>query len=297
MTQYAPDHTSLTNRLTTFVTQGRSWLDHRGCCGQVDWALLYGATASELCDIRITWRNHVAHLRTVHFVTVTEEPPDFFRIVGATQPPTIVGDGAEVQVEAACDDEDDGDESATPFDSLGGLQPMPQAPNVRILHTARVLVALHGAGELTNPLHKDSVGMLIRQASECNHWHNSAHYRSAAAATKIADANITTVWQYQKFCRRYLRHEHMVPNTVIYRMIIQNSAPTVEWLMDLFSRYSKRATITRDEDKILRAFEMPNGFYEPGHEWHQDPLSRYREAGLFEQLTPLAPDAKWFVRP
>lgn len=126
--------------------------------------------------------------------------------------------------------------------------------------------------------------MFIRKASECAHWHNSADYRSRDAATAIAGANISTVSQYQAFCRRNLRHEHMVPNNVIYRMILSEAQPTEEWLKQLFIRFSKRATITREEDGLLRRIDMPPQFYENGNPWHWNPLARYLEKGLADSL-------------
>jgi hypothetical protein len=296
MTRYVPEHTSLTNLLATCMARGCSWLGHRDLAGQLDWALLNGATAQDLRDIRASWAEHIDHLRTVHCVNVVQEPIGFFRIVGAAQPPDTVL--AAPPGGPALDDDDDGagSDDVVAGRAGDGAQAIAEAPNVRFARTARALMALHEADELANPLHKDSVSMFIRQVSECRHWHNSARYRSEAAAAMIAEAAgvITTAAQYQAFCRRNLRHEHMVPNNVVYRLIVANPAPTVEWLVDLFSRYSKRATITRDEDAQLRPFDMPDRFYAHGDDWYENAFARYHEAWLFDQLRPLAPGASWF---
>lgn len=284
MCRHLDVHTDLTSCLVAAVDRGWSWLDHRDAAGQLDWALLHGASTQELQQIRVSWPQHVQHLRTVHHVTVEEAPPGFFRITrAARQPETRVGDR-----DGGCGDDDAGD------DLEGGAVAGVEATPERFGHAARALVALHQVGELTNPMHRAAVGMVIRQVSECHHWHNSAHYRSRAAAQLIAQARIETPAQYQAFCRKNLRHEHMVPNSVIYQMIMSNPNPTNDWIVNLFSRYSRRATITREEDGQLLASSMPEGFFQKGHPWFEDPLARYRLANLFEQLVERPAGGRWF---
>ena len=258
--------------------------DHRGAAGELDWALLHGATAQELQQIRVSWPQHVQHLRATHRVTVEEGPPGFFRMTSVARPPET---GADVRDEDGGDDEVGDDLEVGP---AAGVEATPE----QFAHAARALVALHQAGELANPMHRAAVGMVIRQASECHHWHNSAHYRSRAAAQLIAQARIATPAQYQAFCRRNLRHEHMVPNSVIYRIIVENPNPTIDWIVDVFSRYSRRATITREEDGQLLASSMPEGFFQKGHPWFEDPLARYRHANLIEQLVERPAGGRWF---
>lgn len=270
-----------------------SWLRHRDAGGMLDWALLRGASSEELQDIRNGWQNHILHLRRDHSIDVVQEPPGFYRLVGASIPP-----GEAKESLARLDPCETGGQETEVTDSgeLGsefvGSQSA-AAFNARPRHTANALIALHQSGELANPLHKAAVGMLIRQVSECNHWHNSTHYRSRSAAELIAAADIQTAAQYQDFCRKNLRHEHIVPNIVLYRMITQRSEPTDEWLLDLFARYALRATITREEDRLLRRSDMPPGFLTKGHVFFENPLARYMEVGLDRDLVPRTQD-RWF---
>jgi hypothetical protein len=290
MTRYEFNETGLTRTLVAFVSRGVSWLRHRGGAGELDWALLHGATAEELQDIRGGWRNHIDHLYEVHSVVVEENPHGFFRIVGAESP----AGSADAPPDNGPDDDSDEDGAvvlAQPGGDAAARAGAEQA-TTRIHHTAVAMMALHAAGELRNPMHKDAVGMLIRQASECNRWHNSAHFRSLAAEALINAANVRTPAQYQAFCKSNLRHEHMVQNVVLYRMIVDNPAPTHEWLVDVFVRFSRRATITREEDRLLLATDMPPGFYEAGHPWFNDPMARYRQANLEDSLRP-RPGAMW----
>ena len=293
MTQHQDPHTDLTAKLIAAVDRGRSWLDHRDAAGELDWALLRGATLEELRQIRADVLGHVRHLRTTHHIVVEEGPAGYYRMTGVSRPPVGAprGDGDAPRGEEDADDEAYDEVGA---DVVAGIEATPQ----RFFHAARALVALHQAGELANPMHKAAVGMVIRQASECNHWHNSAHFRSRAAgeliAREIAQSRIATAAQYQAFCRQNLRHEHMVPNSVIYRMILDNPNPTVDWIVGLFNSYSRRATITRDEDRRLLASEMPAGFYKGDDPWFKDAFARYRQAELYDQLVPRPASGMWF---
>lgn len=294
MTIYKPADTGSTNELVRFVSQGSSWLRHSNGAGRLDWALLHGATAEELEEIRGGWLNHIDHLRRVHCIDVEQGPIGFYRIVGARSCQSIPAAG--VADDGASDGEEDAGilpEGDIPV-AWNNAPVAAEALNTRFRHSAIALMALHGAGELTNPMHKAAVGMIIRQASECNHWHNSAHFRSAAAARMIAAAEIRTPAQYQAYCRQNLRHEHMVPNIVLYRMIIAKQALTLDWILDLFERFSKRATITITEDRTLRVSDMPDVFYTDGHEWFEDPYARYLEVRLMQSLVARQ-GPHWFV--
>ncbi len=288
MTRPIPRDAELTGLLVEFAASGVSWLRHSNGAGRLDWALLHGATAEELEDIRGRWRNHIHHLTVAHGVLVEESPSGFHRIVG-TRP--ISSEATEALVDPDPDGEVDPQDAEVENEAteLGAA-----AADVRFNHTAAALVALHAAHELHNPMHKAAIVMMIRQASESNHWHNTAHYRSEAAAELIASASIRTLAQYQAFCNQNLRHEHMVPNIVLYRMIVSNPKPTHAWIVDLFARFSKRATITREEDRLLRATDMPQGFYAADNrELFENPLARYIEAGFADRLAPRT-TAGWF---
>ena len=291
MTQRLQHDNSLTDFLIDCVDKDVSWLRHGSGAGRLDWALLFGGTDRELSEIRGGWRGHILHLQREHAVRVLQDPPGFYRMVrqaGAPAGDMPVGLQAPMRAETEAEESDD-----APDLGNGGEETPKQPQSLRSVHTARVIVALHECGELRNPMHKASIGMLIRQVSECNHWHNSAHYRSRSAAALIANASIRSAAAYNRFCSRNLRHEHMVPNSVLYRMIVEEQNPTVDWLVDLFARYSFRATITREEDSKLRPSEMPPGFYEPGHAWYDNPLARYMETGLVDELIERTTE-RWF---
>lgn len=295
MTEPTDGQASLTEVLTHLVKRGMSWLHHEQMSGQLDWALLHGAAGEDLRDIRPTWKQHIHHLRRKHHVVVEERPVGFFRIVGVDRAALKEGVVGALSEDAVCDVVDEDEEEQALEERPGEASSAVQAISQRFTHAARALAALHGVGELANPLLKAAVGMVIRQASECNHWHNSAHFRSVNAAHKLAEATVATPAQYQAFCRRNLRHEHMVPNGVIYDMIVANPEPSAAWIENVFRRYSWRATITREEDRLLRPYDMPPGFWDSTHEeWFEDPFARYKEAGLFDSLVALPATGRWF---
>jgi hypothetical protein len=138
--------------------------------------------------------------------------------------------------------------------------------------------------------------MFIRQASEDNHWHLSAHYRSRAAAEKLRAANIRTKAQYQAFCRASangIRHEHMVPGEAVYVMLLSLPDPSLRAFEDLLLRTSIRATITVDEDRRLSRDTMPAAYFDPQSPLYQNPLARYIAAGIADELEPRS-EAGWF---
>ena len=283
MTKPLPDDVRKTNELILAIDSGQSWLRHSDLAGQLDWLLLHGATAQELQEVRPRWKEHIAHLRQGHQLEITQSPQGFYKFSLSQSPNELgkVGHSSHADLDEimAMDtsDEDDlpPDESSLEVSHHAGA---------RITSTARALMALHQAGELKNPVHREAVGMFIRKVSECSHWHNSADYRSRKATKMIQAEGIRSVAQYQDFCKRNLRHEHMVPNSVIYRMILEQDNVSEDWLVNLFIRYSKRATITREEDRLLMTSRMPEEFYVSGHPWHQNHLARYLAAGLESEL-------------
>lgn len=158
---------------------------------------------------------------------------------------------------------------------------------------AQALFALDQIGALKDEACKEPVTLFIRKATEDRHWHVSAQFRSRAAAAMIAGQPIRTVAQYQRFCVGHLRHEHMVPNAVIYRLIRDTPVISVEFLEATLRRFGQRATISREEDAQLTRDRMPEGFYIPGHELHMNPFARYIAAGLHRELEQ-RPGSAWF---
>lgn len=167
----------------------------------------------------------------------------------------------------------------------------------RVLKFAKALFALHQSGMLKDPECRPAVGMFVRQATETPHWHLSAHYRSARAAEAIANANIRSPQHYHGWCCQNLRHEHMVPVGEIIDMLIRESNITEEFIIQTLRVNGLRATIHRDEDKILNEFgfarKMPASYWTEGSKYFGDPLARYKESGLYADLVPLNGDS-WF---
>lgn len=158
---------------------------------------------------------------------------------------------------------------------------------------SRALVALHQVGLLKDDACREPITLFIRQATEGRHWHRTAHYRSRAAADLINQSAIASPAEYHRFCVRNLRHEHIVPNAAIYRLIRAEPNVTVEYLESLLRRFGLRATITRDEDTRLSRDKMPSEFFQSGHQLFMNPFARYIVAGLFDSLERRTSES-WF---
>lgn len=167
----------------------------------------------------------------------------------------------------------------------------------RVEKFAKALMALHGTGLLNDPECRPAVGMFVRQATETPHWHLSAHYRSVRAEAEIAKTVIRSPEHYHDWCRKNLRHEHMVPVGEIVDMIIREPNITEDFIVKTLRRNCLRATIHRDEDEILNkcgfAKKMPASYWTADSEYFGDPLARYKEAGLYQCLKPLV-GSSWF---
>jgi hypothetical protein len=292
MTVYCPGDKEGTQELVAQLDTDVSWLRHRGFAAELDRRLLYGASAAELQEVRPSWRGHILHLRREHRLRVDEEPAGFWRIVGAQ--PEVVAPSPSVN---AGSDEDF--EDIVDLETEGEAQAVQPEGESRIRLTARALSALAEQNLLGNPLLKPAIGMLIRQASESNHWHICAHYRSADAAALIAQAPIQTAGQYQAFCRTNLRHEHVVPNSVIYRMLTEEDDKSIGTIEAILAEFCVRATITREEDAALNragfASRMPCEFDVEGHALYRNPMARYIHTGLFDGLEERG-EQLWFPR-
>ena len=167
----------------------------------------------------------------------------------------------------------------------------------RVAKFSKALLALHQAGMLKDPECRPAVGMFVRQATETSHWHLTVHYRSIRAAEAIAAAPIRSPEHYHGWCCENLRHEHIVPVSVVIDMLIQEPQITEEFIARTLRVNGLRATIHRDEDKRLNELglgrKMPSSFWTQGSPYFGDPLARYKEAGLFSGLVPLA-GSRWF---
>lgn len=87
--------------------------------------------------------------------------------------------------------------------------------------------------------------------------------------------------------RKLVVKEHVVPLRVIREMLIELSPTgiaTLEGIAAVLDDNVRFATISKDEDKILREHKltskMPKDFYTLGHEWCGDLFARYKFAGI-----------------
>lgn len=295
MTKHAPNDETRTRELMRQLETDSTWLRHRGLAAELDRRLLQGAFDAELAEVRQSWQGHIRHLRQEHGIVVTQSPEGVWRIVGAHGPAAPISEPPAFEgAEDALGVDEDYEEDLEDLKSSVTLSPTTD----RFQVTAGALAALAKDGLLANPLLKDSVGMMIRRASESNHWHNCAHYRSHDAAAALHLLDIRTPARYQAECRRRLRHEHVVPNGVIYKMLCASSDLSSEAIHEILSTYCIRATITLAEDERLRecglAFSMPEEFDDPYSTLFRHPMSRYIVAGLFESLVPRPDRGLWF---
>lgn len=78
--------------------------------------------------------------------------------------------------------------------------------------------------------------------------------------------------------------EHIVPIQRIKKELLKLKNPSVESIEALLDELVLFATITSDEDKMLRdaklTSSMPEGFDDPSHEFYRDPLARYNAVGI-----------------
>ena len=157
---------------------------------------------------------------------------------------------------------------------------------------ALALFSMHQAGVLREPTCKSAVKVFIRGVSEDAHWHFSAHYRSKKAAEIIKAAKPNTRAKYQAFCRKNLRHEHMVPGEVVYRLLIGMRNPTLDSIAALLQKTAYRSTITKEEDRKLLRHSMPYETGDPEMGAFPDHLARYKHAKIHEELE-LRPANGW----
>jgi len=153
---------------------------------------------------------------------------------------------------------------------------------------SKALFALHQAGCLKDPSCRPAVGTFVRQATESSHWHLTTDYRSVRAAELISNERFRSPEHYHGWCCQNLRHEHMVPISVVCDMLVQESYPTEEFIAQVLRTNGLRATIHREEDSELNrkglGKRMPASYWTAGSPYFKDPLARYKEAGLYELL-------------
>jgi hypothetical protein len=175
---------------------------------------------------------------------------------------------------------------------------MPRDIRPNLLKFAKALYALHQADCLADSAFKPAVGELIRKATETRRRHETTHFRSRDAARRIAMRSFRTAAEYNQWCCKNLRHEHMVPTSVI-REIFVDKGPTLSlsFIKTVLRKYGHRATITRAEDKILNKAglkrKMPEEFWIKKSKIYRDPCARYVKTELFGKLVSRA-SRSWF---
>jgi hypothetical protein len=89
----------------------------------------------------------------------------------------------------------------------------------------------------------------------------------------------------------------MVPTSVVIEMLIKAPDLTELRIAEILRRTGLRATIHVEEDQRLNKLglkeKMPDSFWDPDSELHNDPLARYKEAQLFDGLVERI-GASWF---
>ena len=85
--------------------------------------------------------------------------------------------------------------------------------------------------------------------------------------------------------------EHVVPLKVISQLLRELQNYSLDEIKKVLDKYTLFGTITKVEDSQLRAAgltsAMPEGFFEPGHKYHDVLLARYQHVGIkIESIDP-----------
>ncbi|WP_343741466.1 hypothetical protein [Herbaspirillum huttiense] len=160
---------------------------------------------------------------------------------------------------------------------------------MKIKKYAQALQALSAAGLLGDKDCKEPVKEFIRKATETSSGHTTTHFRSKDVAIAMEEQILNGLkgkTQYQIYCSKNFRHEHVVPCEVLYRMII--TLKTASEFEMILRKYAIRATITRPQDERLRKLglnqKMPPEFLDPTHAYYDDPFCRYKIAEIHGDL-------------
>ncbi len=87
--------------------------------------------------------------------------------------------------------------------------------------------------------------------------------------------------------RKEVVKEHVVPLREITKILLDRSKLndfSLQTIAEALDDYVTFATITKDEDKLLRAkkltCKMPDGFWQAGHPLFEDKFARYKAVGI-----------------
>lgn len=124
----------------------------------------------------------------------------------------------------------------------------------------------------------------IRPMTEIGVYHSTVDYLTENAWNILLTSDAARLDVRTQFAQHFnqgpdalLRHEHMVPCRVLYEEILRRDLRSMRELKAFFERLGCRALVTVEEDNLLNKGQrqsMPSG-------WDgEDPLARYREAGI-----------------
>jgi hypothetical protein len=163
---------------------------------------------------------------------------------------------------------------------------------------AKIIILLKEKNYLLEKDCKNQVKLLIREATERNIrlYHLDTDYmsRKAIEQLKKIKPKLRSERIFHQYCSKYFSHDHMVPCERIYKMIIKRENLTQDWLIRILTNFSKRATITKDDNKKLMPYKMPKGFYDKTSEIYLKHQARYKIAGIDGELVKRNENRSWY---
>ena len=82
--------------------------------------------------------------------------------------------------------------------------------------------------------------------------------------------------------KKHLRHEHIVPRSVVSKLVLDLPSPTAASVFDLFTQLVIGCVVDRTEDAVLNKYRssMPAEFDDPAHADYRNPWLRYERCGI-----------------
>jgi len=122
-----------------------------------------------------------------------------------------------------------------------------------------------------------AINNMVRKLSESSDYKKTTHLISVAAkkmlVEKCCDGNLQGTINELNSSRELL-HEHVVPCSVLSKIIATKCFSGKRALADYLNKMCLRAWVTGEENRRLPKSEMPEG-------WDgDDPMSRYKDAGI-----------------
>ncbi len=99
--------------------------------------------------------------------------------------------------------------------------------------------------------------------------------------------------------KKHLRHEHVVPRSIVSQLVVGLQEPIPSSVYDLFSRFVIGCIVDRTEDAVLNKYRssMPAEFDDPTHADYKNPWLRYErcQIAIYADVVG-AEDLKNFVK-